>query len=188
MNQEQWDKWMSQITFVDPGQKVFYPVPGQNIIVPAIVEEVNDIYSHIGDYGIPASGLEYRTLWVNRYLNGHVEMRQATPGVVGENGWEVFRDVSFDELFDYRMVNQFVWLDEPTYGHEIQVGDECFLTLAEAMKYICPGSKRHLKRRLNNHRRRNNKFVSSTWIAAGQPTGPIFPKYPPKKIYALRAR
>lgn len=181
MLQAEWDKWFAQLTFVNPGQQVFYPIIRQNIVVPATVVEVNDIYSHLVEEDHP-------TLWVNRYLDGRVEMLQERRDVIDDNGYYLFGDVPFDRIFDYRLINQFIWLDEPTYGHEIQVGDECFLTLPEALKQINPGSKRHLKRRLQDHRRRNNRFVASTWIAAGEKRGPDFPRYPARPIYALRAR
>lgn len=165
---------MFEITYIDPGTKVWYPFLDTNIVVQATVDECEDIY----DNGTKLA------IWVRRFQDGQVEISSPTDEK-DKDGWTIYEHPDASILEGHRRVNQFVWIDEPV-GHSIQVGDECFLTLQEALDQVSHTNKKHLKRRLKRSRNRVKSFVESTWVMAGETSLPSWVKYPDRKIYVRR--
>jgi len=159
--------------YLNPGDKVWYPYIGHDIVVQALVVEVDDIYSR---------GDNKSAVWHYRYIDGSDACRVATDEK-DENGWALCRDVSKEELSQYHRVNQLIWIDEHV-GYDISLGDECFLTLHAAMSRVRPTKKKHLKRRLKKARCGSQRFISKTWAMAGD-KHPGFEKMPNKKIYVM---
>lgn len=116
--------------YLDPGDKVWYPY--NTMVVQATVRECDDIYTGIGD----------KTIWHYRYLND--EVVSFPTDQKDESGWTIYTHPDPSVLKDYQRVNQLLWMDEPV-GHGIILGDECFLTLQEALNTVVPSNKKHLK-------------------------------------------
>jgi hypothetical protein len=160
--------------YLSPGDKVWYPHQ-PFLVVQATIEECEDIYDN-GDK--PA-------IWHRRSLNGISEISYPTDNI-DENGWHIYDHPDESILQDKERVNQLLWIDEPV-GHAITLGDECFLTLQEALNTIVPSSKRHLRRRLKRSRGRVKRFIVSTWGNDRQDV-PSWWKYENKKVYVKRDR
>lgn len=154
--------------YLDPGATVYLPLYGAEIVVPATVIEVDEVYH--GDYG----------LWWYRNIDG-TEHGSTPTKEKNEKGWPIFREVDKSELNSLERVNQFLSLDEPI-GHHVTLGDECFLTLEEARKCIHPSTKRKMHRRLRQYRNQTNNFIASTWKRNGL-SHPGFEALPNKPIY-----
>lgn len=166
--------------YLKPGDKVFMilRVRGQgDIVVRCMVIETSDVYN---------AGLKY-SVWHYNDIDGRDET-SIPIDEVDDNGWNKHRNLSFSEFMkefpSAKRVNQFLWLDEPV-GHGVQLGDDVFLSLNEALLYAKPSKKKHLARRLKNYRRSVTGFIASTWKRNGE-KHPGFPKYPNKKIYVRK--
>lgn len=107
------------------GQKLYIPCWRQRIVVEAVIEELHDVYT----------GAE-KTIWHHYDVDG---MNEA---YMGET------PVPLEDLSKYELHNQFPWTSFPTWGHAAYIGDDAFVTLAEARKWIEPSNKKHLLRRL----------------------------------------
>ena len=140
--------------YLDPGARVWLTRPYHRIVIPCVVEECVDVYVGTGD----------ETIWHYRRLDS--SENSVTTQSAGS--WLESKDESI--LAGPRRVNQFLWVDEPV-GHSVTLGDECFLTLGEAIGTISPSSPRHLKRRLKATRK---------WRRSPDLT------YPEKKVYVRR--
>lgn len=166
--------------YLNPGDKVFMilRVRGQgDIVVECTVSEINDIYdANLG-----------KSVWYSRDING-VDQASIPTAEVDENGWNKYRHLTLAEFLKEfphaKRVNQILWLDEPV-GHGIQLGDDVFPSLNEALLYAKPSKKKHLARRLKNYRRSVTGFIASTWERNGE-RHPGFPKYPNKKVYVRK--
>lgn len=160
------------------GQKLFMPMG--DYVIPVFVEEIEDIYSDDGVF--PDAG-DKCSVWMTTSEHG----THATQGSkeTGEGGWPVFveRDPKI-VIEKCKHVNQFVWIDE-WLGHSVQINDEVFLTLNEALDYVRPSKKKRLKRRLRQFRRQCTSFIAKTWRMNGE-RHPGFPKFPDKKVYVRK--
>lgn len=153
------------------------------MIIKATVVETDNVFTQEGNKN---------SIWCYRYLDHQHDYVAIPNGKTVEGGWNDYdktKDLSV--LKDMKQCSQFLWLDETTFGHGISLGDECYLTLSEAMKYVEPSRKKHLKRRLNKFRSRSNRFIASTWeepyqLAEYAQTHPGFKKLPMKKVYVKR--
>ncbi len=175
--------------YLNPGDKVWYIINSYctrtgtrrqgDLVVECTVLETQDIYSHPDpDFNV--------SLWYNRYLDSredHVAVPQKEINDLGWNKWK-HEPPSFVE--NLSPVNQLLWIDEPV-GHSIMLGDDCFLSLAEAMKHARAGNAKHLKRRLVASRGSTQRFIAKTWKRAGE-SHPGFTKKPLKKVYIKRSR
>lgn len=161
--------------YLNPGDKVWYAFP-EGLIVQATVLTCEDIHTN-GDK--PA---------LMAYYQADGTMEVSVPTVQkGENGWTIYDMQGAEALQGHRRVNQFLWIDEPV-GHSIQLGDECFLTLTEALAAIRPSNGRHLKRRLKAARNAVYKFIVHTWKLSGQKHPGFSRKLPFKQVYVVRSR
>lgn len=164
-----------KITYIEPGANLWYVMCSRgldDIIVPVIATEVNDVYRH---------PTEPNSIWRYRCVDGADYILVPT-GKKTELGWDIPEEREPSWLGDAKPTNQFIWIDEPV-GHAIQLGDEgLFLTLEEAQRYARPSKKRHLRRRLKQHRAIVQKFIASTW---GKNKHPGFDKLPDKKVYVV---
>jgi hypothetical protein len=177
-----------QVTYVDPGTKLWLVVKSYgrhkshyrgDIIVPVVVEEVDDIYSNIDNP-------EGMACWRYRYADG-TDYVSVPTDEKDEQGWPIYEKKDPSCLGQAKPVNQFVWIDEPV-GHGIQVGDKydgLYLTLHEAQRHARPSKKKHLKRRLQAYRAGHERFIASTWEVNGD-EHPGFHKLPNKKIYVRK--
>ena len=166
--------------YVKPGTKAFMVLRVRrqaDIIVGCVVEETEDIYD---------AGLN-KSVWHYQDING-LDRVSIPTDEVDENGWNKYRHLTFDEFSkefpSAKRVNQFLTMDEPI-GHSVQLGDDVFLSLNEALACAKPSKKKHLYRRLKNYRRSVTGFIASTWRRNGE-NHPGFPKYPDKKIYVRK--
>jgi hypothetical protein len=112
---------------------------------------------------------EHNSVWVYRDFDRSYFCRlTGKNNNQGEPDWEECEDIAALTK-THRRVNQFFDIDGPI-GHSISLGDECFLTLPEALRMINPSRKKHLKRRLNKTRQWSSR------------------KFPMKKVYVLKDR
>jgi hypothetical protein len=162
--------------YLNPGDKVWYPFHN-DIVVQAMVQECNDIY----DNGSKPALWHYRFLDQPSYVSFPTDQKD-------ENGWHIYKRLTEDVLVlqEHARVNQLLWIDEPV-GHDIQLGDECFLTLPEALANIRPTNRRHLKRRLKVARGCIRRFINHTWEVNGT-EHPEFTRLPAKAVYVVRRR
>lgn len=157
------------------GDKVFYPVPWERIVVPCIVVEVEDCFSSPSVNG---------TIWRHTYLaqDGTVSVHITVPTKeTDERGWPKWRDGTPEDLADAKQCSQFLGIDEPV-GHSLLLGDTVFLSLAEARSVIAPSNKKRLKLRLKRERNSVQKFIASTWERNGI-KHPGWEKLPLKRVY-----
>lgn len=163
-----------------PGDKVFYiqTIAGRvrrsprSYIVECTVTEVNNIYTH------PDRNV---SVWHHQFLDLSKEYAEAPTTEKNEDGWPEWEQVDLKRLEGLRLCNQILWIDEPV-GHGISLGDECFLTLEEAMDYAFPTRKKHLKRNLKKVRGRVHRFIAGTWRRAGE-KHPGFKPLAMKRVY-----
>lgn len=160
--------------YLNPGDKVWYP-HWPHLVVQATIDECEDIYEN---------GTDMPAIWYRR-MSGSSEVSYPTQDK-DENGWHIYTHPDPSILQGKKRVNQILWIDEPV-GHGITLGDECFLTLQEALNTIVPSNKRHLRRRLKKARGRIARFVTMTWKMNGY-IGPNWFKFPDKQVYIKRAR
>lgn len=177
-----------QVTYVNPGDKLWFVMKGDHynsnryrgdIIVPVVVEEVDEIYSH-PNHELPAC-------WSHRFIDSKDNYVAVPLAEKDENGWNKYTHEDLSCLGNAKPVNQFVWIDEPV-GHGIQVGDiwdGLFLTLQEAQRHAIPSRKKHLRRRLHAYRNRIYNFVRRTWEVNGE-RYPFVPKHSNKKVYVRK--
>ncbi len=175
------------ITYLNPGDKVWYVIQSYytrtgtrrqgDLVVECVILETQDIYSH------PDMNA---SLWYNRYIDSSADYVAVPQKEVDENGWNKWKHEPPSFVENLSPVNQLLWIDEPV-GHAITLGDECFLSLAEAMTYARGGSTKHLKRRLVASRGSTQRFIAKTWRRAGE-SHPGFAKKPLKKVYVKRNR
>jgi hypothetical protein len=118
------------------GQKLYIPCHNQNIIVEAIIEELNDVY-----------GGAKQTVWHNYNINGGSDATISTK-TLDENGWNIAAPFPLEDLPKLKLLNQFPWTNFPTWGHAAYIGNDAFVTLQEARKWISASNKKHLVRRL----------------------------------------
>lgn len=165
--------------YLNPGDKVWYIIRDYqgDMIVECTVKETSDVYDV---EGLPGA------VWAYRHLDPEHDHVSVPTKELNEGGWNIHKKEPLTWLEGKKPCNQFLWIDEPV-GHGIMLGDECFLTLAEAMKAARPSSKKHLRQRLVASRRDTHKFIVSTWKRAGE-KHPGFKKLPLKKIYIRRSR
>lgn len=163
---------MFTITYTTFGTTVYYPVPWEGIVIPSTVVEVDDVYANPAD---PKGNAWWH------YTNATENYVSVPTDAVDKNGWHVYERRDPSCLVGLKPVNQFIWIDEPV-GHAIQIGDDCFLTLQEALSHVPPSSKKRLKVRLQRYRRYIHNFVASTWERNGE-RHPGFDKLPAKKVY-----
>lgn len=78
---------------------------------------------------------------------------------VGKGGWPKWKEIAEPTT---RVVNEFLTVDEPV-GHSVQLGDQVFETLREAMDCLVATSKKHLGRRLKEYRYGMARWIASTW-------------------------
>lgn len=158
------------------GQRLYLPL--NTLVVPVTVIEVNDVYS---DNGVFADAGEHCSVW----LSTNAKCRYARQGSkeTDKNGWSIFVERDPDEVVaKCTHASQFVWIDEPL-GHAASLGDDVFLTLNEALQYVRPSKKKHLRRRLKAWRNSSHKFILYTWRKAKHPG---FDKLFDKKVYVRR--
>lgn len=140
--------------YLKPGDKVWYVIPGAykspsseykegDLVVECTVLETQDIYSHPDVDG---------SIWYNRFIKSEMDHVSVPTKETDANGWPKWKVERPSFVSNLKPVNQLLWLDEPI-GHGITLGDECFLTLADAMKVARAGSKKHLRQRLLRYRR-----------------------------------
>lgn len=139
------------LTVCDLNDKVFVLLD-RSLIVSATVNELSNIYIS------PSVHNGKRSFW------GYISNERAEYAIpteeVDEGGWSKYKVVT--ELPNNAILcNQFIWVDEP-FGHGIQIGDEAFATLDEAMSIAVPTRKKHLRRRLQRWRRLSIEFIAST--------------------------
>lgn len=120
------------------GQALYLPKYSQRIVIEVNILELYDIYHY------PEKDT---SIWHHYDIWG---TNRATYGVTGSVNFE-YLEMPVEELSKYRLVNQFPWVDEPI-GHAAYVGDDSFLTLKEARRWILPSKKKHLRRRLKESR------------------------------------
>ena len=159
---------------LDPGQKVFYSIWRECIVVPAIIDEINE---HVTlDDG--RSGI------INRYIDSSQDNFYLRTDTLDANGWNIF-EIQKEVPPVKSVYNQLIWIDEPV-GHAVLLGDEIFLTLQAALSGVSPSKKKNLKRRLQRERRRKMEYITLSRSKVGLETK--WPKYPEKKIYVHRPR
>lgn len=157
------------------GDKVYYPIPWQKIVVPCIVIEVEDVFH---------SPTLKASIWRYAYLdaNGTVSSEIAVPTEKTDDlGWPIWREGTEDDLTGLNQCSQFLCVDEPV-GHSLLLGDDVFLSLEEARLKIAPSNKKNLKIRLQKERKLSEGFIASTWGHNGE-KHPGFDKLPLKKVY-----
>jgi hypothetical protein len=181
ITQAKWDSKTHE--FLGPkcyvGQRLYMPY--ETLIIPVEVVEIEDIYA--SDCGVFEDAGENCSIWMWTSKEG----RRASQGSkeIDESGWNVFLPRDPDEvLTKCKLVNQYVWLDEPI-GHSVQLGDEVFLKIVEALQFIRPTNKKHLRRRLKQYRNNVHRFVAHTWKMNGA-RHPGFERLPNKKVYVRR--
>lgn len=141
----------------------FEPLPG--LVIPVKVLEISDVHVASEDV-VKQHGLTSDTLWVKRDASGiHCTGYVAE---TKENPWG-FAELPTSVLEGSERVNQFVWIDEPV-GHSIQIDDEVFLTVQEALACAAYAPRRKRLRphkKLNRWRRRSLGFINWTRKKAG---------------------
>lgn len=163
-------------TFIECGTEVFY-LFDNTAIVKATVIETDNVFIKEG---------MKESIWATKFIIKEYDSVSMPTGEVDENGWNKYEQQDWDAVKGLKQCSQFLWIDEPTGGHAITLGDECFLTLSEAMKYIYPSRKKYLKRRLNRSRSYDKRFIVSTWTANGE-SHPGFDYFKMKKVYVRKA-
>lgn len=130
------------------GQKLYIPCYRQDIIVEALIEELHDIYVHRMTVNKVTA-----TIWHSYDING---MNDAY--IRADDGSTNPSPFSIERLDDEAvLMNQFPWTNFPTWGHAAYIGDDAFVTLKEARKWIQPSNKKHLMRRLKEATRWTRK-------------------------------
>jgi hypothetical protein len=165
---------------LSPGDKVFmiHNLRGNGrwmeLVVEATINETVNIYSH------PERNV---SIWHYRYLDSKKERATAATDKIDENGWPIHEEISLDLVRTLPLANQMLWLDEPI-GHAVNLDDECWLTLEEAMWCVrFPCKKKGLRRKLKRARQRVQGFIRKTW---GRQKHPGFDTIPMKKVYVRR--
>lgn len=161
----------------------FEPLPG--IVIPVKVLEISDIHvaseKVVKDYG-----LESETLWVQRTASGiHCTGYVAA---TDKNPWGFSGALPTSVLEGSRRVNQFVWIDEPV-GHSIQIDDEVFLTVEEALACAAYAPRRKRLRphkKLNDWRRKSLGFINGTRRRAGAEVDEVPRNWESKTIWVKR--
>jgi len=161
-----------EIVFVDFSTKVFYPVPWEKIVIPCSIVEITDIYTAPNVDG---------AIWHYRYPDGESRVMVPTEEK-DENGWPKSKEVDVSALQTMQRVNQLLYLDEPV-GHDVQINNDAFLTLAEALAYVKPSRKKSLQARLRRFRGSSMRFIAMTWDRWGEGEVATFEPYPPKRVY-----
>lgn len=154
--------------YVDPGTNLFMPITLRSgtIVVPVVVTETQDIYS-----------VNNKSYWYSKFIDG-------SEGVYIDDNTKCILSEFLEKYPQAKKVNQFLWVDE-SVGHAIQLGDEVFLTLNEALLHAKPSKRKHLKRKLKAYRNSVHRFIASTWESNGD-KHPGFPKMPDKKVYVRK--
>jgi hypothetical protein len=161
-------------TFIECGTEIFY-LMNHEMIIKAKVIETDNVWTKEGND---------KSVWSFHYLNHDDDYVAISNGERNEQGWEMNNSTKdFTVLEGYKQCSQFLWIDEPTGGHEIYLGEDCFLTLNEAMKHIRPSRRKHLKRKLNKIRSVDKRFIARTWEPEIHPG---FDPYPMKRVYVKR--
>lgn len=167
-------------TFILCGSEVYYLIDRDMIIKATVVETSNFFDNNI---------------WVSRSINSDEDYISIPNGKKDEHGWdESDTSKDFSILDGLKQCSQFLWLDEYSFGHELSLGEECFLSLNDAMQCVRPSRRKRLKRRLNAFRSQGRAFIASTWEKPFQSeeyvekveNHPPFPKLPMKRVYIKR--
>jgi len=177
------------LIYLNPGDKVWYIIADKyvndskyyrgDMVVECLILETQDIYSHPDpDFNV--------SLWYNRFIDSKANHVSVPQKEVDELGWNKWKQEPPSFVEGLNPVNQFLWIDEPV-GHAVTLGDECFLSLSEAMTHARAGSRKHLKRRLVRSRGETQTFIAKTWRMSGD-NHPGFIKKPLKKVYVKRKR
>lgn len=165
------------------GQTLYMPT--STIVIPVTVVEVEDIYAADGVFKDAGScGNGDCSVWMYTSIDGS---KRASQGSIetDEHGWPTSVTRDPEEVIKKCVhANQYLWIDEPV-GHSVAIYDEVFFTLQEAMCYIRPSNKKHLRRRLKKYRGRVHRFIAHTWNMNGE-RHPGFTRLPDKKIYVRR--
>lgn len=164
------------VKLVNLGDTVYMPVRWERLVIPCKVIELNNVYQH-ADHS--------KSIW--RYIEKDRDELNVENDAVNEFGWpgyDTFIWADYPDKDKLQQVNQFVWVDEYV-GHAVQVGYDVFLSPNEALKYVPPSKKKHLKRRLKSYRNYTQAFIAGTWEKDGE-KHPGFVKLPEKKILVRR--
>ena len=131
------------------GEMVFLSL--RDLVVPATIIGLSNIYVN------PAV---HKTKGFWGYITKDSQRFDIPTGKTNQDGWDMYHTQN-EIPPDSVIVNQFLNIDEPV-GHDVQIGDEAFGSLNEALETILPSSKRHLKRRLQKWRRESIEFIASS--------------------------
>ena len=167
--------------YVELGQTLYFQ-PLCGLIIPVKVLEIQDIHV-ASDEVQKANNLSSSTLWVRydaegAHCTGYIAETK-------ENPWG-FNDLNPDIINGSERVNQFIWIDEPV-GHSVQVGDEVFLTIQDALEYVeCAPRRNRLRphKKLDSWRRRSLGFIN--WTRRNAEVIECSMDWEPKKIWVKR--